>query len=125
MANEKRVFKQFISEEVTVQYASPPAQLKKPHCPDGFNLREEIFTITACLTEWQDFSRRGRLSKNMQPKHAEVASQRGSWGVGRFYFEVMTEGGRCFRLYYDRTPEDAADRSGHWILLAELGEEKA
>lgn len=123
MAMEKRVFKQFISEEVTVHYASPPAQLKQPHCPDRFTWREDLFTITACLAEWSDFTRRGRMSRNMQPQHAQVASQRGSWGVGRFYFEVLTEDGRCFRLYYDRAPEDATDRSGHWILLAELEEE--
>lgn len=120
MAEEKRVYKQFISEEVTVQYTSPPAQLKKPHCPDGFTWREDLFTITACLAEWQDFTRRGRMAKNMQPQHAQIASQRGSWGVGRFYFDVQTHNNRCFRLYYDRAPADAADRAGSWILLAEL-----
>ena len=58
----------------------------------------------------------------MQPQHAQIASSRGSWGVGKFYFDVQTEEGQFFRLYYDRSPKNAFDRKGHWILLAELTE---
>lgn len=60
------------------------------------------------------------MAKNMQPQHDRVARERGSWGVGRYYFDVQTENDRCFRLYYDRAPSDATDRTGQWILLAEL-----
>jgi len=56
----------------------------------------------------------------MQPQHAKVASQHGSWGVGKFYFDVLTQEDKFFRLYYDRTPKNAFDREGKWILLAEL-----
>ena len=58
----------------------------------------------------------------MQPQHAAIASERGSWGVGKFFFDVQTENDRFFRLYYDRAPKDASDREGIWILLAELHE---
>jgi len=55
----------------------------------------------------------------MQPAHAQTASLRGSWGVGRFHFRVETECGRIFDLYYDRAPRDAFDREGAWFLLGE------
>jgi hypothetical protein len=127
MANKKPKLKSFISEPVSVDFSSPPAHAKKPHCPDRFYWRDEAWHIIACISEWKDFSRRGRMAKNMQPQHAQVASERGSWGVGRFYFDVQairershTQNSRCFRLYYDRAPEDATERTGQWILLAEL-----
>jgi hypothetical protein len=60
------------------------------------------------------------MARNMQPQHAASASKHGSWGVGRFYFDVETEDGGLYRLYYDRAPKDATDRYGHWVLLAEL-----
>ena len=59
----------------------------------------------------------------MQPEHAQTARNHGSWGVGRYYFNVQTQSGRRFRLYYDRAPQDALDREGQWILLAELSKE--
>jgi hypothetical protein len=63
------------------------------------------------------------MAKNMQPQHAEIATQRGSWGVGKFFFDVQTSKEEYFRIYYDRAPKDAADRVGHWVLLAELTKE--
>ncbi len=62
------------------------------------------------------------MAQNMQPQHARRAEKLGSWGVGRFYFEIQTIQNRFFRIYYDRAPEDASDRHGHWFLLAELEE---
>lgn len=127
MANRKPKLINFIAEPIKVQFSSPPAHMKKPHCPDRFFWRDEEWCIIACISEWKDFSRRGRMAKNMQPQHAQVASERGSWGVGRFYFDVLsklegsnTQNRRCFRLYYDRAPLDATDRTGHWVLLAEI-----
>ena len=122
MASIKRTVSKFIAEPVTVHFSSPPAFSKKPPCPDRFTWLEEDFVITACLSEWFDFARRGRMARNMQPQHARVATNRGSWGVGRFYFDVRTQGGRFFRLYYDRAPTDAVDRAGKWVLMAELAE---
>jgi len=120
MAIIKRPVTKFISEPIIVCFSTPPVHTKKPPCPDQFTWRDEEFTITACLAQWTDFTRRGRMAKNMQPQHAQIASQRGSWGVGRFYFDVQTHNNRCFRLYYDRAPIDATDHLGSWFLLAEL-----
>lgn len=120
MMIKKRTVAKFISESIHVHFLSPPAYSKKPHCPDRFTWRESDFIITDCLAEWVDFTRRGRMAKNMQPQHAQVASKHGSWGVGKYFFEVRTQSGRLFRLYYDRAPADAVDRSGEWVLMAEL-----
>ena len=117
---QKLTVNHFIAESITPVFINPPARKKTPHCPDGFIWREHEFTIKHCFSEWQDYSRRGKMARNMQPQHAQTASQRGSWGVGKFYFEVQTEDDRLYRLYYDRAPADALDRQGNWILLAEL-----
>jgi hypothetical protein len=120
MTSGKLKVKHFISEDITVHFDSPPLHPKSPPCPSGFTWRAEKVEITRCISEWKDFTRRGRMARNMQPQHAEVASNRGSWGVGRFYFEVETDKNQRFRLYFDRAPKDVFDRDGHWILLAEL-----
>lgn len=120
MKLQKHPVHKFISEPIVVHFSTPPTFSKKPPCPDRFDWGNEVFIITTCLAEWTDFTRRGRMARNMQPQHAQIASERGSWGVGRFYFDVLTETNRCFRLYFDRAPADAADRTGAWVLLAEL-----
>ena len=116
----KRPVQNFISDPIVVKFSSPPVLTKKPTCPNGFVWCNEQFNVTTCLAEWTDFSRRGPMARNMQPQHAQIASERGSWGVGRYYFDIQTDQNRCFRLYYDRAPADADDRTGTWILLAEL-----
>jgi hypothetical protein len=129
MSQDKYTLNHFISEPITIHFVKPPSHTKKPHCPDRFNWRGDEWIITTCLAEWVDYTRRGRMAKNMQPQHGRVASLRGSWGVGRFYFDVRstkagsrTQASRLFRLYYDRAPQDASDRTGHWVLLAELAQ---
>jgi len=109
----------FIDESVEVVFDRPPIFSKSPPCPDAFTWRGETFPIVELLETWPDFRRRGRMSRNMQPEHASVASHRGSWGVGRFYFRVRTASGRLFDLYYDRAPESAEERMGRWFLLGE------
>lgn len=116
----KRPVQKFISDPIVVHFSSQPALTKKPTCPDCFEWGNQQFNVTTCLAEWTDFTRRGRMARNMQPQHAQIASGRGSWGVGRYYFDIQTDKNRCFRLYYDRSPADADDRAGTWILLAEL-----
>ena len=64
--------------------------------------------------------RKGRFARNMSPTHSRAAAKRGSWGVGRFYFRVEVADRRVFDLYYDRAPDDASDRLGHWFLLREM-----
>ena len=109
----------FIDEEITVVYDRPPLLVKVPPCPDAFTWREESFQIVELLEEWRDFERRERNARNMRPTHSTRAAVKGSWGVGRFCFRVLTEPGRIFEIYYDRAPGDAGDRKGHWFLLLE------
>jgi hypothetical protein len=110
----------FISEEVEVIFDNPPPLTKRPGCPDGFIWQEETFRVNALLSEWRDFTRRGRFARNMQPQNQRNALRRGSLGVGRFYFQVQTEGGRIFELYYDRAPKSVDDKLGSWSLFREL-----
>jgi hypothetical protein len=111
----------FISEAIEVQFDQPPLLEKKPPCPDRFIWHGETFRIVEKLSEWQDFTRRGRMAKNIRPTRAARAQVRGSWGVGRFYFRVVTTPEeRIFDLYYDRTPKDVDTRKGKWILHQEL-----
>jgi hypothetical protein len=124
MSTDKLKVKHFLSEPITVRFDTEPLHPKSPPCPNEFTWRETAYRINRCLAEWSDFTRRGKFARNMQPQHAAVASKRGSWGVGRFFFDVETTGLKRFRLYYDRAPKDAEDRYGHWVLLAELEENK-
>lgn len=87
------------------------------------------------LSAWTDFKRRGKMARNMQPEHAEVASNRGSLNVGRFYFRVRVHPDRpavellddqsthqIFDIYYDRAMKSVDDRKGQWVVYRELGE---
>lgn len=109
----------FIDEAIEVIFETPPVLEKKPECPNGFIWRGETYAIVQVLAEWFDFERRGRSARNMQPKHAERASVKGSWGVGRFFFRVKVADGRTFELYYDRAPQDALRGKGGWTLYLE------
>ena len=93
---------------------------KKPGCPEGFTWRGKVYRVVEMLDEWSDFTRRGRMARNMQPAHTVVASSRGSLGVGRFYFRVRVDSGQVFDVYYDREIKDVNDRLGHWFLYREL-----
>ncbi len=115
----------FISESIVVHFDKPPLLEKKPQAPNGFTWRGETFRVVEVLTEWVNYERRGRMARNMQPAHAAVASRRGSWGVGMFYFRVRaeTEGSaseRIFDIYYDRAPKNVDKRKGEWFVFQEL-----
>lgn len=110
----------FISEEISVKFERPPLFSKKPDAPKSFDWRDQSFRIVEVLSRWFDFGRRGNMARNMQEAHLREANRRGSWGVGRFYFRLSTDSSRVFDLYYDRAPEEAADRQGHWYLWREL-----
>ena len=110
----------FIGEEIEINFNIPPVRQKTPPCPDGFTWQERTYRVTGKISEWHDFSRRGRMARNMRPAHAEVAAIRGSLGVGRFYFRVKVDTGQVFDLYYDRAIKDVDDRLGHWFLYREL-----
>jgi len=110
----------FIGEPIQVRFDRRPALEKKPGCPDGFNWQGRDYQIVDQLGEWYDYSRRGRMARNMRPENATVAKSRGSWGVGRFFFRVRMEDGRVFDLYYDRAPKSANRRKGAWFIYREL-----
>ncbi len=127
----------FIGEPIEVIFDRPPLLEKKPPCPNGFIWQGQTYHIAAELETWHDYERKGRMATNMRPAHAEAAAGRGSWGVGRFYFRVLVEGGRLFELYYDRAPRpvarrskndatdkdrDSKQRKGTWFLQSELSE---
>ena len=56
----------------------------------------------------------------MRPQNQRKAATRGSYGVGRYYFQVREMGGRIFELYYDREPKSVDDKGGRWMLFREL-----
>lgn len=110
----------YIGEIISVEFDRPPLFSKRPHCPDRFIWAGESFEIVELLGQRVDFGRRGRMSMNMQPAHAARAVQRGSWGVGRYYFTVLTAGGRRFEFYYDRAPMGSDHPEGAWFLRYEI-----
>ena len=110
----------FIGQEIQVEFDREPALEKRPPAPDRFNWEGQNYQVASVLSEWQDFRRRGRMARNMRLQNAAKARRRGSWGVGRFYFRVLTSSGRIFDLYYDRAPKNVEDRKGSWFLDREL-----
>ncbi|MGA2489222.1 MAG: DUF6504 family protein, partial [Anaerolineales bacterium] len=112
----------FIDQPVEVCFDVLPARQKTPPCPDGFSWDGKDYRVTAKLSEWKDFTRRGRMDRNMRPEHAAIAAEHGSLGVGRFYFRVRVDTGQVFDLYYDRLIKNVDNRLGHWFLYCELSE---
>ena len=112
----------FIGEEIEVKFDKPLTLAKKPGCPDAFIWQNEEYRVVELLSQWSDFTRRGRFARNMQPHNQRKAVRRGSLGVGRFYFRVRTKVGRIFELYYDRAPKSVDDKMGSWSLYRELEE---
>jgi hypothetical protein len=113
---------QFIGESVDVVFDRRPPLTKKPVCPDGFLWRGREYRVIELISQWRDFDRKGRMSRNMRPNNAATARERGSWGVGRYFFRVRMEEGRVFELYYDRAPKNASKRIGGWFLYRELSD---
>jgi hypothetical protein len=112
----------FIGEPIEVHFDKPPALEKSPGPPDSFSWRGLEYRVIQVLSEWVDFQRQGRMARNMQPQHAAVAGRRGSWGVGKFHFQVITHTDQIFELYYDRAPKDADHRKGEWFLFQEMAD---
>ena len=120
--DDQTPFIHFYVEPIEPIFDEPPALEKSPPCPDGFTWQGRTYRVVEMLAEWHDFRRRGRYADNMQSAHARVAAQRGSLGVGRFYFRVRVDTGQVFELYYDRAPKGSKQRKGAWFLHSELGE---
>lgn len=109
----------FVGQPILVEFDHPPLFSKSPHCPQRIIWNEQLLTVIELVTEWRDYGRRGHMSDNMQPAHQSRAMQRGSWGVGRFFFHVRIMDGRELVIYYDRAP-DGRNRKGSWHLEREL-----
>jgi hypothetical protein len=90
----------FLDHPIAVIYDRTPAREKAPDCPNGFLWDGKTYRVIDMLSAWTDFTRRGRMARNMQPAHAAVASTRGSLNVGRYYFRVKVDTGQIFDLYY-------------------------
>lgn len=110
----------FLDHPIEVLFDTPPIRQKTPTCPDGFTWQGQTYRVNEMLSEWKDFTRRGRMARNMRLAHAQAAAGHGSLGVGRFYFRVRTHTGQIFDLYYDRQIKSVDDRLGHWFLYQEL-----
>jgi hypothetical protein len=110
----------FFDHPIEAFFEVQPAREKSPDCPTGFIWNDKTYRVTEMLSAWSDFTRRGRLAKNMRPAHAAVASTRGSLNVGRFYFRVRVDTGQVFDLYYDRAMKNVDERKGQWFLYREL-----
>jgi hypothetical protein len=131
----------FFDQPIEPIFDSPPAREKTPDCPDGFIWESKTHRIVEMLSSWSDFTRRGKMARNMRPAHAAVASSRGSLNVGRFYFRVRVvcpavtavhpavqllderEKEQIFDIYYDRAMKNVDDRKGQWFIYREMGEE--
>jgi len=129
----------FFDHPIEVVFDTPPAREKTPDCPNGFIWEGKTYHVVEMLSSWSDFSRRGKMARNMRPAHAAVASSRGSLNVGRFYFRVRvlpavalpedtsnsTAGHRkeqVFDIYYDRAMKSLDERKGQWFLYREMEE---
>jgi hypothetical protein len=113
----------YIGEMISVEFDEPLLFTKKPDCPSDFSWQGKSFRITEILSEWQDFSRKGKYSRNMKDAHLERAKVKGSLGVGRFYFRVRTDENCVFEIYYDRSIKNTFETSGFWVLFQELIDE--
>ena len=110
----------FLDQPIEVTFDKPPVREKTPACPDGFIWDGKTVRVVEILSEWSDFTRRGKMARNMRPSHAEAASTRGSLNVGRFFFRVRVDTGQVFDLYYDRAMKNMNDRKGQWFVYREL-----
>ncbi len=111
---------EYFGEIITVDFDKPMLFAKNPKCPDMFFWRGKEFHIAELLSQWQEFSRKGKYSHNMKDAHLQLAATRGSLGVGRFYFRVQTDDSRIFDIYYDRTIKNSIETGGFWVLFQEL-----
>ena len=120
----------FYDDPIEVVFDTPLAREKTPNCPSGFDWEGDSYRIVETLSEWSDFTRRGKFARNMRPAHEAIASTRGSLNVGRFYFRVKVESSgksesQIFDIYYDRALKSVDDRKGQWFLYRELVEKGA
>ncbi len=109
---------EFYSEPITVKFAVQPLLEKKPGLPAEFMWRGKSYTIIRLLKEWHDYRKRGKSQKFYAEKRGNApqirSRKRGSWGVGRDYYQVLTDSGEIFDIYFDRRP--TRTQKGEWVL---------
>lgn len=109
----------FINQEIQVEFDQHPLYSRTPIPPNRFFWKGEVWEIQEVIGEWKDFDRRGKTAHNMRPSNLLKAAKRGSRGVGRFYYRVMTGDERIFQIYFDRAAWDQESKQGKWFLYAE------
>ncbi len=117
------------SEPIEALFDRPPLLEKRPGCPNGFVWRQRTYRILDMLSEWHDYTPRGKTHAQQIREHGRYwvkAAQegRGSWGVGRDYYRVKTDSGQTFDIDYDRKPK-GPDIKGGWFLWREAPEDAA
>ncbi len=120
----------FLDQRIEVTFDQPPVREKAPDCPNGFIWEGRSYRVIEMLSAWTDFTRRGRMAKNMRPAHAATAATRGSLNVGRYYFRVRVKADaaqhkhaeQVFDIYYDRAMKSVDERKGQWFIYREMGE---
>ena len=110
----------FYDDPIDVVFDRPPAREKSPPCPNSFLWEDKTYRVIESISEWSDFTRRGKFARNMRPAHAAVAATRGSLNVGRFYFRVKVDTEQIFDIYYDRAMKNVDERKGQWFVYREL-----
>ncbi len=113
----------FFDQLIEPIFDTPPAREKTPGCPNGFIWEDKTYRVTEMISLWSDFTRHGKVARNMRPAHAAVASSRGSLNGGRFYFRVRVDTNQILDIYYDRAMKNVNDRKGQWFVYREMGEE--
>lgn len=110
----------FYDQPIKPIFDTPLAREKSPDCPNGFIWEDKTYRVIEMLSSWSDYTRRGKMARNMRPAHAAVAASRGSLNVGRFYFRVLTDTNQVFDIYYDRAMKNVDDRKGQWFIYREV-----
>ncbi len=122
MADELSV--RFIGAPVEVLHDKPPALEKRPGPPDGFVWEGRTYRVAAVLSEWHDYRQRGKSEtfyiRERGSFRAKKAQRQGTWGVGRDVYQVRTETGEVFELYYDRAPRGPEHGKGDWFLYRQI-----
>lgn len=116
---------EFYSEPITVKFPVEPLLEKKPGLPAEFIWRGKPYKIITLLKEWHDYTKRGKIGKSYSQERGNAprmkSRKKGSWGVGRDYYRVLTDSGSVFDIYYDRSPT-GQKKKGEWVLLKKVEE---
>ncbi len=110
------------SEPISVKFRDEPLVEKKPGAPDAFIWRGKTYTIISVEREWHNYEIRGKMEKFYGQRRGNAPEmgprKRGSWGIGKDYYQVKTDSGEIFVIYYDRQP--AKSNKGQWVLLQKV-----